>query len=149
MIRVIALFACCVLLSSPAIGGKPDEATAKDLKAMVGKWKIEKAVLSGTDAIAFYKGLTVEITEEGKYMVALGELKDLGKLALDPSRKPAAMDITGTKGPNKDKTVKAIYKIEGDTLTICYATGGDARPAKFESKPDSKQFLVVYKREKK
>ena len=59
------------------------------------------------------------------------------------------MDIKGTGGPNKDKTIKAIYKIDGDTMTICYALDAGDRPTKFESKPDTKQFLAVYKREKK
>ena len=59
------------------------------------------------------------------------------------------MDIKGTDGPNKGKTIKTIYKIDGDTVTLCYELGGDGRPTKFESKPESKQFLVVYKREKK
>src|SRR4051794_40819519 len=34
------------------------------------------------------------------------------------------MDITGTSGPNKGKTILAIYEQKGDTLRICYDLSG-------------------------
>jgi uncharacterized protein (TIGR03067 family) len=148
MIRLMALFACCLLLSSASLGNKPDDEAAKELKALVGKWKLEKAELGGKDALALLKDLKFEILEGGKYVIQLGE-KDEGTFTVDPAKKPAEMDIKGTDGPNKGKTIKAIYKIDGDTVTICYELGGGDRPTKFESKADTKQFLAVYKREKK
>ena len=148
MTRTVALIACWIACSSVTLGQKPDAAAA-GMKALAGKWKVEKAEMSGIDAIDIYKGLTIEITETAKYTVVLGELRDSGKLTIDPSRKPAEMDITGTNGPNKDKTIKSIYKLDGDTLTICYTIADGDRPTKFETKAGSKLFLVVYKREKK
>ena len=59
------------------------------------------------------------------------------------------MDIKGTDGPNKGKTIKTIYKLDGDTLTVCYELGDGDRPTKFETKADTKQLLANYKREKK
>jgi uncharacterized protein (TIGR03067 family) len=149
MIRVVALFACCLFVSSTALGGKPDDAAAADLKAMVGNWKLTKAELGGKDALALLKDLKFEITGPGKYTAQVGEQKDNGTFTVDPSKKPAEMDIKATGGPNKDRTIKAIYKLDGDAMTICYELGGDARPAKFESKPDTKLFLAAYKRETK
>ncbi len=148
MIRVLAMFACC-LLTSASFGGKPDEAAEKDLKVLVGKWKVEKAELGGKDAMSFAKDVKLELLEGGKYKLDLLGQKDEGTFTVDPSKKPAEMDIKGTDGPNKGKTIKTIYKIDGDTVTLCYELGGDDRPTKFETKADSKQFLVVYKREKK
>ena len=148
MIRVIALFVCCVLLSSTALGGKPDDAAA-DLKALVGKWKLEKAEIGGKDSLALFKDLTFEIPASGKYKLVLGGQKDEGTFTVDPSKKPAAMDITGAEGPNRGKTIKAIYKLDGDTVTICYGLGDSDRPTKFETKGNPKLFLAVYQREKK
>ena len=148
MIRLFALFACCLLHSSSSRGNKPDDAAAADLKALVGKWKLVKAEIGGKDSLALFKELKFEIAEGGKYTLELG-VKDEGTFTVDPSKKPAEMEIKGTDGPTKGKTIKAIYKIDGDTVTICYGLGGGDRPTKFETKEGTKLFLAVYKREKK
>ena len=72
----------------------------------------------------------------------------MGTVKLDPSAKPKAMDITGTEGPNKGKTILAIYELKDDTLRICYDLTGKGRPAEFMSKKDAPRFLVVYQRAK-
>jgi uncharacterized protein (TIGR03067 family) len=149
MIRVVALFAYCLFVGSSTLAGKPDDAAEADLKAMVGKWKVEKAELGGKDATAVVKDVKLELAEGGKYKLDLLGQKDEGTFSVDPSKKPAEMDIKGTEGPNKGKTIKTIYKLDGDTLIVCYELGGGERPAKFEMKADSKLFLAVYKREKK
>ncbi len=149
MIRVLALFACCLFTSSATLGGKPDDAAAKDLKAMVGNWKLTKAELGGKDTLALFKDLKFEIPASGKYKLELGGQKDEGTFTVDPSKKPSEMDIKVVDGPNKGKTIKAIYKLDGDTVSICYGLGGGDRPTKFETKEGTMQFLAVYKREKK
>jgi len=149
LMRVFVAPAVLVLSLAVAVAQeKKDDAAAADLKAMVGKWKLEKAELGGKDAMALLKDLKFEITDPGKYVAELGE-KDEGTFTVDPSKSPKEMDIKGTGGPNKGKTIPAIYKIDGDTLTIAYELGGGKRPEKFETKPDTKQYLAVYKREKK
>ena len=148
-----AFVAPAALLLSLAVAAgddkKTDDKPAADLKALAGKWKLEKAELGGKDALGFLKDLKFEIGEGGKYAIELGGQKDIGTFSVDPSKKPAEMDIKGTEGPNKDKTIKAIYKLDGDTVTICYGLGGGDRPTKFETKEGTMQFLAVYKREKK
>jgi uncharacterized protein (TIGR03067 family) len=138
-----------VLVLSLAVAAGDDKANEADLKAMVGTWKLEKAVIGGKDEIEHLKDLKLEITEGGRYVVQVGGLKDEGTVTVDPAKMPRQMDITGTGGPNKGKQILAIYKLDGDTLTMCYELGGGTRPTKFESKTDTKQFLAVYKREKK
>ena len=65
---------------------------------------------------------------------------------LNPSAKPKALDITGTEGPNKGKTILAIYERNGDTLRICYDLSGKSRPAEFKTTAGTQLFLVEYKR---
>jgi uncharacterized protein (TIGR03067 family) len=149
MTRALVLIACWIAGGSLALalGQKPD--AAADLKAMVGKWKIEKAEMAGMDATAFVKDVTLEIGEGGKYTVLILGQKDVGTVTIDPTKKPAEMDIKGTDGPNKGKTIKTIYKLDGDTLVVCYELGDGDRPAKFEAKANTQRMLATYKREKK
>ena len=49
-------------------------------------------------------------------------------ITLDSSKKPAHMDMTRTVR-GKTETVLAIYKIEGDLLTICFLRGADRQPS--------------------
>ena len=86
--------------------------------------------------------------EHGLYTVMVGKGKDEGTAKLDSSKTPKTMEITGTDGPTKGKPLLAIYKIDGDSLTICYDLSGKAYPTEFKSKPDTKLFLVEYKRAK-
>jgi uncharacterized protein (TIGR03067 family) len=76
---------------------------------------------------------------------------DEGTYKLIPTQKPKApkaMDITGTAGPNKGKTLLAIYELAGDTLRICYDLEGKSRPEEFTTHTGTHQFLVIYKRAK-
>lgn len=92
---------------------------------------------------------TMKLTvKEAKYTVVVGKVMDEGTLKHDLTAKPMTVDIVGTEGPNKGKTILAIFELDGDTLKVCYDLSGKARPTAFETKADSQLFLVTYKREK-
>ena len=64
---------------------------------------------------------------------------------VDPTRSPGWLDQRlGEKSP----LTLGIYRIEGDTLTICscFDDKNSVRPTAFESTPDSKNELLVFKR---
>lgn len=128
-----------------------DKKADADLKAMVGNWKVEKAELGGKDITEHLKTMKFDITDGGKYTVEIGDEKDAGAFTVEPGKAPKQLTVKPTGGPNKGKTVKAIYKIDGDTFTVCYDHDADkgTYPTKFESKPDTTHLLIVYKREKK
>ena len=73
---------------------------------------------------------------------------DQGTIKLNASAKPKALDITGTEGPNKGKTIPAIYERKGDTLRVCYDLSGRKRPTEFKTEAGTQLFLVEYKRQK-
>ena len=65
---------------------------------------------------------------------------------LDPSRKPATLDLTTTSG-DKEVTYPCIYKLDGDELTVCLQNSPEkGRPTTFESKPGSGIGKFVYAR---
>ena len=146
MNRTVALLAVAVvLLATPLVRA---DAAADDWKKLAGAWKVDAATLNGEDATGAFKEAVLTI-EEGKYKVAFAGMSDAGTLKLDPARKPKLMTITGTDGPNRGKTLPAIYEIEADTLKVCYTLEGKNPPTEFKSTADNKTLLVTYKRDKK
>jgi uncharacterized protein (TIGR03067 family) len=121
---------------------------ATDQKALQGKWSLTSGEAAGQPfPEAQLKSISLVITG-AKYAVKVGDKTDLGTVKLDPATKPKAMDIVGTDGPNKGKTLLAIYEINGDTLRICYDLTGKARPTEFKTSKDAPHFLATYQRAK-
>lgn len=119
-----------------------------DCTALQGTWSLASAVMAGNP---FPEQLvkTISLTlKDGRYTVMVGQGKDEGTAKHDAGKNPKTMEITGTDGPNKGKTMLAIYKINGDSLTICYDLTGKAYPTEFKSTAENKHFLVEYKRAK-
>jgi uncharacterized protein (TIGR03067 family) len=122
--------------------------TEQDSKDIQGKWIPLAAELS-TKKYPDEVLKTMELVmADGKYTVKVGGQLDEGTVKLDASTTPKAIDIMGTEGPNKGRTILAIYELKGDTLRICYDLGGKARPAEFKTEADRPLFLVTYKRDK-
>jgi uncharacterized protein (TIGR03067 family) len=118
-----------------------DEKVTGDLKQMQGTW------VSGPDAPAesrwVFEGSKVKTTINGQEYGS--------KVKLDSKASPRAADFEVTDGPEeaKGKTALGIYKIDGDTLTICVSIpGNDARPTEFKAIEDA-THLFELKRDKK
>ena len=141
----LKLFVACVLVvscSSAAWGGD-----AKD-DTLEGAWLPSVAELAGKpfpDEVR--KTIRLEIKGD-QYTVTVGTVPDRGTCKRNPSAKPKALDITGTEGPNKGKTILAIYERNGDTLRVCYDLSGKSRPGEFKTAAGTPLFLVEYKRQK-
>jgi uncharacterized protein (TIGR03067 family) len=124
------------------------EDSKDDAKAMQGTWLPTAAELGGNKLPDENLKALKLVLKDGKYTVTAGGETDQGTVKLDVASRPKSMDITGTDGPNKGKTFPAIYELSGDTLKVCYDLSGKTRPAKFETKPDTMQLLITYKRDK-
>jgi uncharacterized protein (TIGR03067 family) len=122
-----------------------DEATDDPID---GAWLPSAAELGGQKFPDEVRKTMKLVVKDGNYTVTVGNEVDQGTIKLNPSAKPKAMDITGTDGPNKGKTIPAIYERNGDTLRICYDLSGKSRPTEFKSETGTQLFLVTYKLEK-
>ncbi|RPI90932.1 MAG: TIGR03067 domain-containing protein [Planctomycetaceae bacterium] len=92
---------------------------------------------------------TIQLEVKGdQYTVTVGKETDRGTCKLDPSAKPKGLDITGTEGPNKGKTILAIYERNGDKLRVCYDLGGKNRPEEFKTTAGTQLFLVGHELQK-
>jgi uncharacterized protein (TIGR03067 family) len=121
---------------------------ADDAKDMEGVWKPVEATLGKQKwSEEMLRATRLKISGD-QYEVVVDKQADRGRLKLDPAAKLKALDIIGTEGPNKGKTILAIYELSGDTLRVCYALTGDKRPTAFDVKGEAVLFLVTYKRVK-
>jgi uncharacterized protein (TIGR03067 family) len=145
--RAFVIAAVLLGLTACAAGRADDKGAPKEAKMIGGTWQLVEGELGGKKfPPEVAKGIRLELSP-GKYVVT-AESKDEGTVKYIPNTSPAAMEITGTDGPNKGKTFSAIYELKGDTLTVCYDLSGKARPTEFKSKTGTLLFLATYKRAK-
>jgi len=127
-------------------------APAKDAPAIVGEWAGEKAVAGGKERPVPKGGISFTFTADGKLIIREGEREkaDTGTYKADPKKDPAELDIIPPED-KKEPTVQGIYKVDGDTLTLCFGRGkvGAARPSKFEAPEGSDVIVITLKRVKK
>jgi uncharacterized protein (TIGR03067 family) len=139
-------FAVLTLVLSFALAARGGD--AKDGDVLQGAWLPSTAELAGKpypdEALKTIK----LVVKDDKYVVTVGKAVDQGTVKLNSSAKPKEMDVIGTDGPNKGKTILAIYERDGDSLRICYDLSGKSRPTEFKTKEGTRLFLVTYRREK-
>jgi uncharacterized protein (TIGR03067 family) len=125
-----------------------DEAKT-DREAIQGKWVIASLTVNGQERSAdTFKNLRLEIKGD-KYIITQDGEAASRTFKLDPTKKPKAIDITYDDGPNKGKTSRAIYAVEGDTLTFCRHEQPEMeRPKGFGAEAGSGRVLITWKRVK-
>ncbi len=138
-------FVIALTLSLALTAGGDD---AGDGKSIEGTWLPSAAELGGKKFPDEVRKTIKLVVKGDKYTVTVGKQVDQGTVKLRPSAKPKELDVIGTAGPNKGKTILAIYERDGDTLRVCYDLGGKKRPAEFKTKAGTQLFLVTYKRQK-
>jgi uncharacterized protein (TIGR03067 family) len=135
----------------------PPKATdaAEDAKRQNGIWKPAGAILGGEKLKREELNKITLTIKDGAYEVVVdGESPaDKGTASLDTSMTPKRMSLQGLEGPNKGKTILAIYEMgrtEGgdDTFRVCYDLSGKAFPTDFTSAKGSMHYLVGYRRQK-
>ena len=134
-------FTAASLLAAPAPDKK--DPTKEDQEKIQGTWKVESGEFGGAknpDEL-----LKIQLVFSGEKIVSKsGDAeKKKGTFQLDATPKIKTIDFR-----TDDQLVHGIYKLDGDTLTICLDESGEARPAEFVSKAGSKVALVVLKRVK-
>lgn len=109
---------------------------------LAGRWAPQSAELGGQAfPVANFRGATLQLTADTYEFAG-----DRGSYALLPASAPARMDIVGREGPNAGRTIQAIYRLAGDSLTICYQLGPGERPGDFTTARGSQLLLVRYTR---
>jgi uncharacterized protein (TIGR03067 family) len=99
---------------------------------------------------AVVKTITLKIAGQ-KYEVTIKgqNQSDKGTCILDTKTNPKRMTITSTDGPNRGKTLLAIYKMKNaDSMRICYDLSGKEFPKDFKAPKGTQLYVVEYRRQK-
>jgi RNA polymerase sigma-70 factor (ECF subfamily) len=126
----------------PAVGEK--DKPASDEEKIAGAWAITAMEEGGQKAPEdSLKDAKAILTRDGNMTLKRGEQDEERTFTLDPSRNPKEISQTNAKG----LTLRGIYKLDGDTLTVCMDRNGNV-PTEFASKEGTTVVLVVLKRQK-
>jgi uncharacterized protein (TIGR03067 family) len=140
-------------LSTGAGSGKDDKKPAPKLE---GTYLIVGMEMSGEKIPAEFVTKAPEadrtiVIKDGKLIATKGGKEDTVAYKVDNSKTPAEITTTETKPGGKTETSYGIYKIDGDTLTICMVESSDAkdRPKEFKTEKGSKTMIIVLKKKDK
>ena len=145
--------AALLLGAGGAPGDDKEEAAKKALKALEGNWQLtrqeERGSLTPKPVVARLR-IVIEGQQMSWYIGNPASNQD-ADLTIDPTKDPKTIDAEITKGSAKDKKMLGIYKLDKNTLEVCWGEpGSDKRPTKFTSRPGvgSGNVYAKYEREK-
>jgi uncharacterized protein (TIGR03067 family) len=138
---------CLVFLLIAAVA--PAQDAKKELEKLQGEWtmvSLEENGMKVADETAKQYKLTVK---ENQWIVTRSGKEGFAKVTfkIDPTKDPKTIDLTYKTG-DKESVSQGIYKLAGDTLTLCRTDSKAERPKQFKIR-DKLDTLVVWKRVKK
>ena len=100
-----------------------------DQDKLQGTWRVV-SIETGGSLVPAEVAATVRYIFNGDHVRLMEGDQSAGEglIRLDPEANPKEFDFTATAGPQAGTTVRGIYRVEGDTLTMCL---GEERPSTF------------------
>jgi uncharacterized protein (TIGR03067 family) len=136
---VVSLLAC--------VGSQAGDKGAKgDEQRLQGSWAVVSMEKGGKkEADEQVKDAQLVFGRDGKLTLKHDGKEMEARYKLIPGKKPRQMDVI-LKEAGKEELHKAIYALEKDSLKICGADTGEARPIEFTAREGEKTLLIILKR---
>ena len=143
MSRCILILTAGAVLATAGARGDDDKKAAEKLEGKwvatswkrgdgeVGKDKVDTELTLGKGSYEFPKGIN--------------RISKTGTFKIDAAK--GTIDFTPEDGPAKGKTLLGLYKVEGNTLTLCFSAADRERPKEFKT-GDRNTVLATYERKK-
>ena len=127
---------------TPSTAARDDQS---DREKMQGKWRIVRCEFSGRNQD---QAVGVEDTISDARWLRPNRRTAEYRLKLDSTKDPKSVDLSADR--LGDQTLKGIYSLDGDRLTICYSYDPRGpRPAEFKTTEGTNVYLYVLERAKK
>jgi uncharacterized protein (TIGR03067 family) len=140
----LTLLTLTLTIAAPAAKDPPK----KEGPSLVGDWAIEAVTVGGQHKQVPPRALRFTFQADGTLAVQDGGAPRPLTYKADPKADPAHLDIIPPAAAGRSPSW-GIYKIDGDTLTICLDQApGSERPKDFASPAGSLMTVYVFKRVK-
>ncbi len=120
-----------------------DDDSKKALEALKGEWQFVSYTHADSE-IKLDKAKSRVVFTDEKMTITFAEREAVSAFTLDAKTEPKALDVMP---PGEKFVAKAIWKLEKDRLTICFAISGGERPKNFA--PAKNNSVMVLERPKK
>jgi uncharacterized protein (TIGR03067 family) len=147
MKKVLAV-ACVVLL----LGADKKDDTKKDADKLQGKWVLKSAERGGKEVdLDKEEHIPRSLVFKGDKVIAPGkDGEESMPFKVGREDKLGTLDITHENDKKETREFKCLYKLDGDTLTVCVNEAKSSeRPKEIAAKEGSHCVVAVFKREKK
>lgn len=109
----------------------------QDIDLLQGAWTVTTLEMDGRQVPSGMLGGARIVVQGDRFTsTGMGATYE-GTLELDASSTPRQINMKFSVGPEKGNINPGIYDLQGNTLKLCLATRGDARPSSFASAPGS------------
>jgi uncharacterized protein (TIGR03067 family) len=144
---------CLAALLHLGAGAPQPQPAGKDREALQGKWHSESATVDGRERDGKKEWTDLVVDRDRISWQNSRLMGDIGRTSvvpyryeLHPATEPKGIDLAWAEGANKGQRQLGIYRLRGDTLTICIGPIGKGRPKAFESKEGTGQSLLRFQR---
>ncbi len=117
-----------------------------DRDLLQGSWTVAELEVDGQPAPSL--GDAHVVIKGNRFTTSGMGAEYKGTLEIDASKSPRQLNMNFDAGPEKGNVNLAIYKLDGDTWTMCIATQGKLRPKRFATRPGTGFVLETLTRGK-